>query len=147
MYKHLLLPTDGSALSEQAIMHGIAFARSISARVTGFYVTPQPAYSAMEDWAHGDPDFRRHLDEIFKKQSVQYLAFIEKQAKQAGVKCECESAPGRAPHEEIIKVAKNRGCDLIYMASHGEKGSAAVLVGSETLKVLTHSSIPVLVHR
>jgi nucleotide-binding universal stress UspA family protein len=147
MYKHLLLPTDGSALSEQAVIHGIEFARAISARVTGIHVLPQPAFSASENWVHGGQDFHRNLDEIFKKQAAQYLAFIVQQAKQADVKCDCVSVVGRLPHEEIIKAAKSKNCDLIYMASHGEKGAAAVLMGSETLKVLTHSPIPVLVHR
>ncbi|MGB8339873.1 MAG: universal stress protein [Burkholderiales bacterium] len=147
MYKHLLLPTDGSALSEQAVIHGIEFARSISARVTGLYVIPQPAFNATENWVHGDQDFHRHLDKIFKKQAAQYLAFIDKQAKQARVKCDCESVAGSSPYEGILKTAKARSCDLIYMASHGEAGSAAILMGSETQKVLTHSPIPVLVHR
>jgi nucleotide-binding universal stress UspA family protein len=145
MFKHILLPTDGSPLSEAAIQQGVRFAKSINARVTGLCVMPRqhtvfcdaeiPA-EALEQAARR----RRDLAEV-------YLAVLEKAAKEAGVVCEVVYEPNDLPYEAIIRVAEQRGCDLIMMASHGRKGVGALLLGSETQKVLTHSKIPVLVYR
>jgi nucleotide-binding universal stress UspA family protein len=75
------------------------------------------------------------------------LAAIEREAKAAGVKCETVTAANDAPYDEIVKQAKKRKCDLIMMSSHGRRGISGLLLGSETAKVLTHSTIPVLVYR
>ena len=145
MFKHLLLPTDGSQSSEAAIRKGIEFAKETHARVTGFCVIPEfhvftyrteMLEDTVEQYAK---DSRAHAE--------QYLGVIEKEAKEAGVPCDTALATSDHPYEEIIKAAKDRGCDLIMMASHGRRGLGAVLIGSETQKVLTHCEIPVLVYR
>jgi nucleotide-binding universal stress UspA family protein len=145
MFKHILLPTDGSELSAAAIQQGVRFAKSIGAKVTGLYVMSEQHSSfyeteipkeALEQVA------RRHREAAEK-----YLAAIEKEAKEAQVGCDVVYERGDSPYDAIIRVAKQKGCDLIMMASHGRRGVGALLIGSETQKVLTHSKIPVLVYR
>lgn len=147
MYKHILLPTDGSALSERAVGSGIQFAKAMGARVTGLHVTPRVSTTPLEEWAHATSKPRSQLQTMFNKRAKQYVAVIQEKARSAGVRCQGLCVVGDSPYEEIIKTARNRGCDLIYMASHGKKGVSAVVLGSETLKVITYSPVPVLVHR
>ena len=147
MYQHLLLPTDGSALSANAVASGIRLARALGARVTGLHVIPELPESPLDAWVHGDAKSGPRLKALLDKQAQQYLAVIARAADAAGVRCACLHVAGRSPYEEILKTAAREGCDLIYMASHGKKGSSALVLGSETIKVLTHSTIPVLVHR
>jgi nucleotide-binding universal stress UspA family protein len=145
MYKHILLPTDGSELSERAISRGIQFAKSVGARVTGFHAAPRVLASPLGDW--GGMQFRVRAEAIFKEHAEKYLAFIERVAKQAGVPCDCLYVWSDSPYEEIVEAARIGGCDLIFMASHGGHGTAARILGSEAVKVLSHSSIPVFVYR
>jgi nucleotide-binding universal stress UspA family protein len=147
MYKNILLPTDGSQLSGEAIQSAVRFAKSIQAKITGFYAAPKPGAQPLEHWAHGDAAHQARLREIFDKQAHAYLKVIEDAAARANVPCECFFVSSNSPFEEIIKTARQKHCDLVFMASHGWKGGTAGLLGSETLKVLTHSDIPVLVHR
>jgi nucleotide-binding universal stress UspA family protein len=147
MYKHILLPTDGSALSRSAIDSGIRLAKVLGARVTGLYVMAKPRSTALDVSMGGDAKTRSRLKEIFAEQARQYIAVIESAAKQADVRCECLCVTGDSPAEEIVKAANAKGCDLIFMASHGKAGTSALLLGSETAKVLIHSAVPVLVHR
>jgi nucleotide-binding universal stress UspA family protein len=145
MFKHILLPTDGSPLSEVAIRQGIQFAKSIGAKVTGLCAMPKEhAFSC-------DMGIPAEVLELVAKQcraqADASLAVIDKAAKEAGVSCGLVYETNDCPHEAIIQVADQRGCDLIMMASHGRRGVAALLIGSETQKVLTHSKIPVLVYR
>ena len=142
MFKHLLIPTDGSELSEAAIQAGVQFAKTINAKVTGFYAMPMfnmlvhgPAGS-IEDFVR---DCKAHAD--------RFLAVITRAAKAADVPCETALQTSDQPYEAIIATAKEKGCDLILMASNGRRGVQAFLLGSETQKVLTHSKIPVLVFR
>ena len=145
MFKHLLLPTDGSALSEAAILKGVQFAKSISARVTGFSVIPEPHYFFYE--TEIPAKVREQSAQQYKAQAQKFLAVIEGAAKEADVPCETVYEVNNQPYEAIIKAAEQKGCDLIMMASHGRRGVKALLLGSETQKVLTHSKIPVLVYR
>jgi len=147
MYKHFLIPTDGSALSEAAAASGIRLAKALGARVTALHVVPILADAPLEGWAHGDTASRSRLKALFEQQAQQYLAAIEQQAKKAGIRCACITLRGDSPYEGILKTAAGQGCDLIHMASHGRKGTSALVLGSETVKVLTHGAIPVLVHR
>ncbi|MGZ5093809.1 MAG: universal stress protein [Burkholderiales bacterium] len=147
MYKHILLPTDGSELAKRAIESGVRLAKSVGARVTGLHVIAKLGSSSLERWAFGEAKSRVRMEAILAEQAEKYIAMIESAAKKAGVRCECICVTGGAPYEEIIKAATSRGCDLIYMASHGKRGESALLLGSETAKVLAHSPIPVLVHR
>ena len=145
MFKHVLLPTDGSKLSDDAARTGVQLAKTVNAKVTGFHVMPEFHVFTYKTEMLEDTKNEFAMDS--KAHAAQYLSVIESAAKPAGVTCDIASATHDHPYEAIIRVAKQRGCDLIVMASHGRKGVQAVLLGSETQKVLTHSHIPVLVCR
>jgi nucleotide-binding universal stress UspA family protein len=147
MFKNILVPTDGSTLSKKAIKAGIAFAKSTGARVTGFY-SPEP-YEILAYGEYFPPDLmsRAEWDERSKKTARKFLAVIEKEAKAAGVACDSLHMARLAPWQAIVEAAKKKKCDLIFMASHGRHGLSAVLLGSETQKVLTHAKVPVVVYR
>jgi len=145
MFKHVLLPTDGSPLSDVAIRMGIQLARTISAKVTGFHVMSE--FHVVTYKTEMLADTRKKFARDSRAHAAQLLGAIEKAAEAAGVACDTATTTNDHPYEAIIKAAKRRKCDLIVMASHGRKGVRAVLLGSETQKVLTHSDIPVLVCR
>ncbi len=143
MYKHVLLPTDGSPLSEVAIDNGLQFAKAIGARVTGLYVIVERQPEAFEDYAPVDvktPD----PTEAGAQEARQYLTAIESKANSVGVPCVTHSLKHVSPHQAIIQAARLHGCDLIIMASHGRKGITGELVGSETARVITNCKIPVV---
>jgi nucleotide-binding universal stress UspA family protein len=147
MYRHLLIPTDGSALSGHAIAHGVALAKATGARVTGLFVASAPTPLVFEGLLPVDymqPDEHAALN---AQAAARYLGVIEKAARQAGVLFEGVTLTGEYPAEAILETAKKRRCDVIVMASHGRRGLAGVLLGSETQKVLTHAKVPVLVCR
>lgn len=145
MFKHILLPTDGSELSQRAIEHGIALAKALGARVTGFHATPSfhvLTYDTLQlESTHGE--YLR----VSAEQTATMLGAIEAAARTAGVPCETASTMSDQPYEDILRAAAERGCDLIVMASHGRRGVKGLLLGSETQKVLTHGTVPVLVYR
>jgi nucleotide-binding universal stress UspA family protein len=145
MYKHILIPTDGSELSEKAIREGVALARSVKARVTGITVfRPFHTFAMMPMMVTDTPEqYRADCAALGEK----YLAVITDAAKLAGVPCDVAQTEHEHPYQAIIDSATKLGCDLIFMASHGRRGVSALLLGSETTKVLTHSRIPVLVCR
>ena len=145
MFKHLLLPTDGSQLSEAAIHKGVQFAKTINAKVTGFYVMPE--FHVFTYRTEMLEDTKVEFARDCKAHADQFLAVIEKAAKAAGVACDTALATSDHTYEAIIKAAEEKSCDLIVMASHGRKGVQGILLGSETHKVLTHSTLPVLVYR
>ncbi len=147
MFKHILIPTDGSKLSEKAIQAGVAMARVHGARVTGFFAAPPPTPLVYEDFVpigYIPPD--QH-EALIQKAAKHHLGVIEKAAREAGVEVACINVTSDFPADSIIEVARKQHCDLIFMASHGRRGIAGLLLGSETQKVLTHSKIPVLVYR
>lgn len=146
MYKHILLPTDGSPLSEIAVNNGLRFAQAVGAKVTGFYVMVERQVESFEDYAPADVKAPAH-DAVSREEAQKYLAAIAGKAKNLGVSCETYSMPHASPHLAIIKAATDKGCDLIIMASHGRKGVTGELVGSETSRVITNCKIPVLVYR
>ena len=145
MFKHLLLPTDGSEMATAAIQQAVQFAKSINARVTGIYVMPEfQTFTFQTEMLTGTKEaFERDC----RAHAQQYLAVIKTAAAAAGVACDTAVATSEHPYEAIIQAAEANGCDLIAMASHGRKGLHGVLLGSETQKVLTHSILPVLVYR
>ena len=147
MYKHILLPSDGSRLSRKAIKQGVAFAKSIGAKVTGFYANPGIPIEYLGIDAPMPQSVYDAESERERKFADKILAEIAEAARRAGVTCDCVSVESRSAADAIMATAKRRGCDLIFMASHGRHGISAVLLGSETTKVLTHSNIPVLVCR
>ena len=148
-YKHILLPVDGSDPSRRAEKECIAFAKSIGAKVTAIHVvyhfhlhyqpwaTPKSLHTKIEK------EHEEEAREIAQKMVSEFV----KRAKAQAVACDALVVVGDQPHEEIIKSAEERKCDLIMMASHGRRGLDALLLGSETVKVLTHTKIPVLVVR
>lgn len=145
MFKHILIPSDGSPTSEIAVKKGIAFARETGARVTGVYVMPEFHVVAI------DPlmviDTREEYIKDCEARARKIVAAIEVEAREQGVPCQTVFLTSDHPHEAIIETARGKECDLICMASHGHKGVKGLLLGSETQKVLTHSQIPVLVYR
>jgi nucleotide-binding universal stress UspA family protein len=145
MFKHILLPTDGSPLSEAAVEKGIDFAKSIHARVTGLCVVPKEYPSYYEAEIPGS--FREQAEAECKANAKVHLSALRKVAQGAEVACDVAMETTDQPYEAIVNVAEQKGCDLIMMASHGRRGVGALLLGSETQKVLTHSKIPVLVYR
>jgi nucleotide-binding universal stress UspA family protein len=145
MYKHILLPTDGSELSATAVRDGVKFAKEIGARVTAVHVTAPFHPTEITPSA-----FTALIEEHEAKatESAQRaLGAVKEAARAAGVSCTTVHRVSVSPYEAIIELADEAGCDLIFMASHGRRGVAALLLGSETNKVLTHSKIPVLVTR
>jgi nucleotide-binding universal stress UspA family protein len=141
VYKHILLPTDGSRLSEDAVAAGIELARALGARVTALHVLPEFPEDGLESWAHHDPRYPHFLDESMQKRAVEYLDNVRDAALRSGVQCECSVTRSCTIHAEIIAEARERGCDLIVMGSRGSEGDG------ETLKVAALGRIPVLVHQ
>ena len=146
MYKNVLLPTDGSALSDVAVDNGLKFAKAIGAKVTGFYVMVERQPESFEDYAPVDAKAPA-LEEVAKQEADKYLKTIADKARAMGVSCDTRSMKHASPHQAIITMATQTGCDLIIMASHGKKGITGELVGSETSRVITNCKIPVLVYR
>jgi nucleotide-binding universal stress UspA family protein len=147
MYKHILVPTDGSKLSLGAARTAARLAAKLGARMTALHVV--------------EP-FRAP---IYSEGTIAYQAYYSREQYEAGMREAAERATGKVeelargvecgrltmiesePWEAIVKAAAAKKCDLIVMASHGRRGIAGLLLGSETQKVLTHSKVPVLVCR
>jgi nucleotide-binding universal stress UspA family protein len=148
MYKHILLPTDGSKLADKAVKQGISLAKSIGARVTVMNVTPE--YQMVMDEGFVLPNammLRKRFEDETARRAKKIVDAAKSDAQSAGLACDTVTTSSGRPYEAIIKQAKKAKCDLIMMASHGRKGLSSILLGSETAKVLTHSTIPVLVVR
>jgi nucleotide-binding universal stress UspA family protein len=149
MYRHILIPTDGSELAEHAVTNGLSLAKSVGAKVTVIIVKDS------FDWL-SVPETRvsqRHALELanhnerVEKHAASVLSRAADAAKQAGVPCDTMQVANAQPYEAIIATASDRDCDLIVIASHGRGGLSAVVLGSVTNKVLTHTRTPVLVYR
>jgi nucleotide-binding universal stress UspA family protein len=151
MHKHILITTDGSELSRAAIEYGIALAKSVGAKATAITVTPPHksvvAAGALTLAAGVLTDAAKEHLKRMELLAAQYLSIARDAAAAAGIACELVHREHHLPYQAIIDVALEKPCDLIIMASHENGGLSAVVLGSETLKVLTHSSIPVLVYR
>jgi nucleotide-binding universal stress UspA family protein len=147
MFKHILIPTDGSALSHKAVVAGIDLARALGARVTGIFAAPPATPVIYSDHLPVGYTTPKEHERMIKASAEKYLDAISSAAKKAKVPFAGVSMTSDYPAETILAVAKKEKCDLIVMASHGRRGLKGVLLGSETQKVLTHSKIPVLVCR
>jgi nucleotide-binding universal stress UspA family protein len=145
MYKNILIPTDGSELSGKALRDGIALAKVLGSKVTVLTVSmPFHVFTlAMEVVIDTAPEYARRM----QAKTTKILEEAAANAKTAGVECETIHVEHEHPYQAIINTAGTKGCDLITMASHGRRGVAALVLGSVTVQVLTHSKIPVLVHR
>ena len=147
MFKHLLVPTDGSDLSQETVRRAVSFAREAGARITAFYAKPEYPVTYYGEGALIDSTTPEQFAELAEQQAQQNLSFVEELCQQAEVPCNKLSLTNDITYEAIIEAATQSDCDLIFMASHGRKGFSGLLLGSETNKVLTHSTIPVLVYR
>ena len=145
MFRNILVATDGSDLAAKAVEQGVVFAKEICAKITAVTVTePFHLLSVAPSQLEYTPlEFKKHVEAHAEK----VLGMVSDAAKAAGIACETLHVEHEHAYQAIIDAAEARRCDLIVMASHGRRGVSAVVLGSETVKVLTHSKIPVLVYR
>ncbi|MGH8703009.1 MAG: universal stress protein [Burkholderiales bacterium] len=147
MYRHILIPTDGSPRSRKAISAGIELAAALGARVSGLFAAPAATPVVYRDALPVGYTTPRKHKKMIEKTAARYLAVIEKAARAAGVACDTVSVTNDFPADAILAAAKQRKCDLVVMAAHGRRGLRGLLLGSETQKVLAAASIPVLICR
>jgi nucleotide-binding universal stress UspA family protein len=147
MYRHILIPTDGSELAEHAVTNGLSLAKFVGARITVIIVEEPFNWLGVSETRaqRALGELAKHTEEI-KKHAASVLDRVANAAKQAGVSCDTVQVEDPQPYKAIIATAADKGCDLIVMASHGRSGLSAVVLGSVTNKVLTHTKIPVLVY-
>jgi nucleotide-binding universal stress UspA family protein len=149
MFKHILIPTDGSALAARGVRAGVKLAKALGARVTGLhvampYVPPLYGEAALYYVPGLSPkDFKKITD----KQAAKALELLVREARAAKVRCDTRTKTAGQPWEAILSAARSAGCDAIVMASHGRSGIGGVILGSETTHVLAKSKIPVVVVR
>ena len=147
MYKHLLVPTDGSKLSDKAVAQAIALAQALGAGITFLHATPGMPRPVYADGVSVEMVSRKEYNQRAKADAARILDKASAKASAAGLKSQGVHVSSDTPWESIIAVAKKTKADAIVMASHGRRGLASLLLGSETTKVLTHSAVPVLVVR
>ena len=143
MYKHILIPTDGSELSGKAVGHGVGLAKALGARVTAVTVSAPYLFAPPSMVMDTPKEYRTRVAMLTAK----YLNAAKDAATKAGVPCDVVHVEHEHPYVAIIDTARARTCDAIVMASHGRRGISAIVLGSETVKVLTHSTTPVVVVR
>jgi nucleotide-binding universal stress UspA family protein len=158
MVTHILVPVDGSALSEGALEAAVALAQSLGARLTVFHVLATSgayAYATVPPFverAEIDAKTLQEVHQLIAERAATYLKGLVTRVRQAvdsagSIQVAAECVESDEPHAAILEAAQRLGCDLIVMASHGRRGLGALLLGSETQKVITHSTLPVLVWR
>lgn len=147
MYAHILIPTDGTDLSHQAVEKGVAFAAEQKAKVTLLYVQPDFPVPLGSESVMLAPETRSDYARSSQMQAAKILEKAAAVAAHIGVPAVTQTAVHNEPYEVIIETARASGCDLIFMASHGRRGISGLLIGSVTHKVLTHCKTPVLVCR
>jgi nucleotide-binding universal stress UspA family protein len=147
MYKHMLVATDGSKLSQKAVTHAIALAQALGAKMTVFYASPDYPLPAYADGVVYEPVSKKEYAALANQEAEKILSAIAQKAEAGGLECATVHTIAPAPWEAILAAAKKAKADVIVMASHGRRGVSALLLGSETQKVLTHSKIPVIVVR
>ena len=144
MLQKILVPTDGSELSLNAMTGAIELARRLGSRIVGVTVVEPYAYASLSEYR---PETIAQYEQRADELAHERLAVLQTRADAAGVPFETVVARSFSPYEAIIDAARRTQCDAIFMASHGRRGLSAVLLGSETQKVLTHSHLPVMVYR
>ena len=147
MFKHILIPTDGSPLSEKAIAAGIALAKESGARITGYHVLEAVPARLYAYPYRGEEEAIAEFEERRQEAARKHIDELARNARKQGVAFEPLVQTARTPYEGIVKAAQERDCDLILMSSHGRRGLARLAVGSVTDKVLQLSKVPVLVYR
>jgi len=144
MFTKILVPTDGSELSQRAAQGAVEMARRIDARIVALTVVEPYAYASLSEYRPETiAEYEQRADQVARER----LAAVEALARKQDVPVESSVARSFSPFEAIIEAAQRFGCDAIFMASHGRRGISAVLLGSETQKVLTHTALPVMVYR
>ena len=147
MFKHILIPTDGSAVASKAVKAGIALAKETGARITGFYaMDPVPTHLYGEGYVANKmmvAEFEKRNRTYARKQ----VAKLAREAHKAGVKFDALVETSRTPYEGIVAAAQKKDCDLVLMASNGRRGLSRLTLGSVTDKVIQLSKVPVLVYR
>jgi len=144
MLQKILVPTDGSELSLHAMQGAVELARRLGSRIVGVTVVEPYAYASLSEYRPETiAEYEQRADQLGRER----LGALEARAGAAGVPFECVVSRSFSPYESIIEVATQTHCDAIFMASHGRRGLSALLLGSETHKVLTHSHLPVMVYR
>lgn len=147
MYRNILVPTDGSALSRRAALEAVKLARSMRARITGFFAAPPATPVVYKGLLPTRYETTEQHARAIRRTAGRYLGTIARAAKRAGVRCKCVHVTSDFPAEAIVDAARKEKCDLIVMASHSRRGLARWVLGSQTQKVLAQSPVPVLVHR
>jgi len=147
MFRHLLVPTDGSELSQSAVERAVAFAKRLEARITFFYAQPDFPLPVYGEGALIDPTTPEQFRKAAEEEAKMILNAAKERASEGGVEADSDTVVSDAPAEAIIDAAERHGCDLIFLASHGRSGIAKLLLGSVTHKVLSHTKLPVLVYR
>jgi nucleotide-binding universal stress UspA family protein len=147
VFSNILVPTDGGALARKATRAAAKLAKSMKAKVTSVYVSPPFRMVAFDYYVPPDLLSSGDYDAVNAKSAARFLGRAQTLCKDAGVSWEGVHVADAEPYRAIIALARRKRCDLILMASHGRRGIAGLLLGSETQKVLTHSKIPVLVYR
>ena len=147
MFKHILLPTDGSKVSARAVKRGIDLAKKSRSRVTAIHVVPEFKLMVDEGITMLSAALKKRFEEEGRARAQKMLDDIAKQARARGVRCATLCVAGDLPYQQIIAAARKKKCDLIMMASHGRRGLSSLLLGSETAKVLLHTKVPVLIVR
>jgi nucleotide-binding universal stress UspA family protein len=142
MYRHILIPTDGSEPAARGVAHGLALAKDLGAKVSLIFVV-----EPLSEMRRGSPllEALTKYAELRQEEATSVLDRAANAAKEAGVSCKTTQVENGQPHQAIIEAAEDKGCDLIVMSSHGRSGLAMLLIGSVTNKVLTHAKTPVLV--
>src|SRR6516225_8594881 len=143
MYRHILIPTDGSELAEHGVAHGLALAKSVGAKVSVIFVVEPLNWAPLVEG--GAIEQLGEYYEQIKKLAASVLDRVANAAKEVGVSCETIQVENGRPHQAIIAAVEDKGCDLIVMSSHGRSGLSMLLIGSVTNKVLTQAKVPVLV--
>ncbi len=144
MFKHILVPTDGSELSQKAVDAAIALAATTGGAVTGYACLPEyPISPFSEVIVEPPPDFQERCE----REARMHLSRVETAAARAGIRCDIQLSTHASPSMGIVRAAEGAGCDVILMASHGRRGLSHLLVGSETQRVLANTKIPVIIYR
>jgi len=147
MFKKILLPTDGSDISSEAALHGVTFAKETKAEIIGVYIAPEYQYPIYVEIVPPSYPTEEEYESSMRKIGASYLEPIREAAEKAGVPYSSVIAFANGTGPKIASIAQERGCDLIYMASHGRTGFSQLLLGSVTTKVLSTCAVPVLVYR
>ncbi|MFC5386292.1 universal stress protein [Aquamicrobium segne] len=149
MYTHILIATDGSELAQKGVDHGLSLAKALGAKVTFVTVTepfPMTAGASAAGWVAGTNDIARY-EQGQEEFATGLLAKARAVAEGMGIETETVHVPDRWPADALVEIANERSANLVVMASHGRRGFRRLLLGSQTVEVLTHSNVPVLVVR